>query len=1040
VRIVVRAGPETGDLRARLNGVRIGRHFLVQGRGRRALNVSNSHGLRYGRNVLEIVARSQDGIRERGSKVRFFVTHRKPLAGAGRDQRVVRGGRVELGGRVVRYSKRSGGKRVRWRILDAPRGSRFGRMAGSPRFGASGGLAGARTLTPSFRPDVLGTYTLEMRARSGRAASSDTVSLHAVHTSPLVELRTAVPPTTDDPRPGIGVGDAVYRAPYLRKVGGVGTYVAPGGSNVPQYTALLQVLALDRTTLELVANRTYGDCLDSDDNSSHVCRRGDNGEPTRVDLSAQLNSFGDQRLIIVNSLPGTRVGPEAQDWANGNTREVALDDLPAIGFPADGDHADADVWQRLKKAPVGSLSVIGVPGMSRGGADIAINEAGMTGWLTHDNNDLPAYGFVPAAREPFDTRSVSNCDDAAGTCTVSQAIGSGGDPDPTHTLESGQAGYLVSAYDRLTMKRLDTAFFTTAGNPSGSAEQVQEMTAFLNTYRSSDGENLVVVTSTHTPGQATPRHLVDASVPITDWKALTDEIVALGGTRHSFNTAASSPGTDYTLIGHGSYRGGIGSEAIGPIGTCAGARPDPAVICSRARLRGALAPDRTSMFAPTNVSAAEAAPEKLLELVLREPDPAWPLDDDRGATSALRYIGRSLGIGYDPRAAYWTQGMSAGEAGALLDKLQCDVSKFNCASTPKMPKDPPAPPNDFTRADFNRAMSQLIDELTYVETVRNYLDHLAYPLGDSKSGDPWEAAQTLENNLAAQLKNLDEQASVEFDALGFVKSLADVAGLLLGVPDAGSLAAGAAKALHAVAATTEFAKVFVDADYGGEPGAPIDSGSIQANKLGERLQAEAQATAMSYKRMGDIIVSDWSKLSELGMNGRAGCNPVPGGCEEGYDEFAWSDAIAASTADSTQVALEQTIHQHLVPGAFGFPVWDTGVSAAPCDQPCTPPDPVEKSYCGYYNPFDGAPRLAWVQTLEALDPSGASSRWRTWLSVARSGLTYGWASEDLLRRMFDPQYRDPETNKPDALNMSPADFFPSARPPYDGGGECSWNE
>ena len=48
VRVVVRAGPESGDLHARLNGVSIGRHFLVRRRGIRVLNVSNSYGLRHG--------------------------------------------------------------------------------------------------------------------------------------------------------------------------------------------------------------------------------------------------------------------------------------------------------------------------------------------------------------------------------------------------------------------------------------------------------------------------------------------------------------------------------------------------------------------------------------------------------------------------------------------------------------------------------------------------------------------------------------------------------------------------------------------------------------------------------------------------------------------------------------------------------------------------------------------------------------------------------------------------------------------------------
>ena len=660
--------------------------------------------------------------------------------------------------------------------------------------------------------------------------------------------------------------------------------------------------------------------------------------------------------------------------------------------------------------------------MDPGGADIAITPGGgMDGWLTHDNNDLPAYGFVPGAREQFDTRLVSDCDGSAGTCRVWQSLGPGGDPDPNETLNNGRGGYLVSAYYRLTLRRLDAAFFTTAGNPSGSTAQVQEMAQFLNTYRAPHGENLVMVTSVHTPGQPQPQDLVDASVPVAAWSALTDEIAALGGTKHRFNTAASTPGTDYTLIGHGSYLGGAGSESIGP----------------NARIRGALAPDLQSMFAPTNVSTAGAAPEKLLDLIIREPDPTWPLDDDRGASNALTWIGHFLGLGYDVRAAYWTTSMGATQALGLVSTLQCDTTKFECAATPRMPKDPPAAPNDFNATDFNHAMSQLIDELGYVARVREYLTHLAYPLGDETAVDPWEAAATLENNLTQQLKNLTDQANVAFDGLAFLKSLADVAGLLLGVPDAGTLAATAAKAFKAVATGSEFAKVFVDAKYGGSPGAPIDSGNIQANKLGERLQAEANATATSFTRMGDIIVSDWSKLQELGMNGHAGCNPVPGGCEPGYEEFAWTDGVGGLIADATSKALEQTIHQHLVPGAFGFPVWNTGLSN-PCDQPCSPPVPADQADCGYYKPVLGRPEACLVPGAGGARSIGCEP------ALANVSLCGPQWSQIRLgfgrfpRADVDPDHRDPDTGKRDALNMAPEDFFPAARPPYDGGGECSW--
>jgi hypothetical protein len=725
-------------------------------------------------------------------------------------------------------------------------------------------------------------------------------------------------------------------------------------------------------------------------------------------------------MIIINTLPGTLAGA-AQSWAKDNTYESALEELATIGFPAThtgdgGIKGDTDMTDRYQSSPVGSLTMIGVPGMGLGDADISIGPE-MNGWLTHDNSDLPAYGFVPAERAQFDTRLPMTCEFGASIC-IWQAIGSAGDPDPTQNVQDGTGGYLVSVYDRATLRRQGFDYFTTAGNPSGAAGQVEAMTNYIahNRYRGL----LFAITSMHTPGMAQPKHLVDANVSTDTWSALTDQIVALGGTKHRFNTAASTPGSDYSLIGYPSYRGGVGSEVIGP----------------NARIRGGLAPDQTGLFAPMGVTTNGPAHEKLTQLVLRAPDPKWPLDDDRGARNALSNIGHQLGIGYDVRDAYWRKSMSASEAQGYIDDLTCDTGP--CSNTPKMP----APPNDFTAADFTHAQGQLIDELGYILKVRNYLTHLAYPLGDSQNPDAWEQAQTLETNLTQQLKDLTDAAQMEFDILGFIKSLADVAGLLIGVPDVGSLAAKAAKAFKTIATASEFAKVFIDAKYGGAPGSDVDSGPIQATKLGERLQAEAQATATSFKRMGDIIVSDWSKLQELGQNGHANCNPVPGGCADGFEEYAWTDEIGEVAGDSAAKALERTIYSNLVTLSYAYPVWDTGLSA-PCDQPCGPPDAVEQNDCGYYNPFSNDHKLAWFSALEVLDPSGVSPRWRTYLSVARSGVTYGWASDAILGRMFDPKHQDPDTGKPDALNMDPLDFFTSAQdtwyPRGTGEGVCDWS-
>jgi hypothetical protein len=71
VRFVVHAGPEHNDLRARLNGFGIGWDFGVRRHQRRVVHASASHGLRYGRNMLKVVARSRGRVRR--ATVRFTL-------------------------------------------------------------------------------------------------------------------------------------------------------------------------------------------------------------------------------------------------------------------------------------------------------------------------------------------------------------------------------------------------------------------------------------------------------------------------------------------------------------------------------------------------------------------------------------------------------------------------------------------------------------------------------------------------------------------------------------------------------------------------------------------------------------------------------------------------------------------------------------------------------------------------------------------------------------------------------------------------------
>ncbi|MDO8186059.1 hypothetical protein Q5424_23155 [Conexibacter sp. JD483] len=110
LRLVVRARREHSDLVARLNGVSIGDEFARSGRGLRRLDVSASHGLRHGRNVLTVRART--GATVRRARVTFTIANRHPIPGAGRARHTVTGRWIRLQGRVVRPSAATRSRRA----------------------------------------------------------------------------------------------------------------------------------------------------------------------------------------------------------------------------------------------------------------------------------------------------------------------------------------------------------------------------------------------------------------------------------------------------------------------------------------------------------------------------------------------------------------------------------------------------------------------------------------------------------------------------------------------------------------------------------------------------------------------------------------------------------------------------------------------------------------------------------------------------------------------------------------------------------------
>jgi hypothetical protein len=333
------------QLRATLNGVRVGGEFGPRRGGARTLNASISQGLRRGPNLLKVIVKPAGGHARRTS-VRFRVARPAPLLGAGRDEVAAVGGTIELDGEV---GPRGAAGAARWTLFDAPR-------AGVEGTGKAASLTSPAGLDADFRPRFPGRYTLRLVDRAGGVVADDQTVIDVQPRGKLVPIDTMIATAGEEGKAGIRVGDRTF---LLQE--------AEPRSHEPSWR--LQVVVLNRKDLGFVSNRQYGDL---------------------ASLRADLASIGSEDLVIVASQPSGRGLPQPPDA--GPLDEV----LGTLGAPSYG--------QYLPREP-GYISIVGVPGWPRGTADVNVlsvdsdESARMVGYLTPDQHG--GFGFAASLRRPF---------------------------------------------------------------------------------------------------------------------------------------------------------------------------------------------------------------------------------------------------------------------------------------------------------------------------------------------------------------------------------------------------------------------------------------------------------------------------------------------------------------------------------------------------------------------------------------------------------------------------------------------------------------
>jgi PKD repeat protein len=990
LRLVVTAGPEREDLRAKLNGVAIGERFRVNlKRHRRYLEASLVDGLRRGPNTLVVWVKRKGGGYRRAS-VDFVVAHRAPMTSAGPDLRVAAGATTELHGQIQTPPSVQGGTEVEWKVVSAPQRSELSTPLGTIGPAAGGpepaGLEEADTLSPVFAPDVPGRYTVEMTASGASGTSTDAATIYVVPSTPLVNLDTEVKAGENGAQPGVRIGSNYLAAPFLRTAAGAKNY--SGTIEGIQYKAIWQIVALERSTTALKWNRTYGICQTAQSGGWYPCRVGETGAgaqvgvPVAAKLGEELGALGNETLVIAASHPSGGAGME---WAAPDESKFVEADLGPIGFPKE---SDPEIGAQITAAKAGEMAGVGVPGLTQGEATIIAGAGtkGLVGYLSPDSSvPTPHYGFISPQRIPFDTRAASGCNSQG--CSVTQRIGKGpGAVEVKGTVPANEGGFLVAGYNRLTLAPIESKTFVTAlsyeeqelnfGPARAALERMSAYVAGL-----AKKQAIVLITSIHGAKQAR-KVLYEPGTP--PWEKLLNEVAAIGGTHEELITGATTAGADYSLVGAAKLAEGAGAES-----STAGAR-----------LRGFFVPDGDSIYRPEAVNPTTAPNELLMNTVLSNPGTEpWPDENNPEVMAAMSWIGTHTKLlGSRPRFSYWNKLATAAFAGEALEEVK--TVSFERGQ-------------GFKARAFTSAKEDLTTELPLVKSVRAYMEELASPAGGGT--EAWEKAFSINAELKDLLEKLKEKGKATAQYLSFLSQVLQVAATFAGFPEASATV----KFIEAAVVAGESGQSVYNTNYDGSEGKP--GIEVEAAKLGEELVEQAKANEKSFARFGDIVVSDWSKLKLIGKFG--GCNPE-GSCgpKGEYTELAYDPPMAEAARQVTTDGFERELYTRLVP--IAFPIWKT--------EPETNSQATnlgEHYFCRDDSyPFYRAPELAYFKSLSGFFPAESEHpytttpfTWQVYLSVARSGTTYGWASKSMLEHMFNPL--NAKNAKEDGLQMNRGDFM-----------------
>jgi hypothetical protein len=961
VRVVLRVGDKflSGAVRVSLNGENISQYFRIVHHGRRVSEVSPSQGIRYGRNVLTVTVVPQRGPRRR-QRVRFTVSRRLPLAGAGPDVRVPIGSTVTLDG--SRSMSRSFGLRnaragrsrlrLRWRLVSRPRRSRA-RLRASAQ-----GMSSALTLRratggpghPALRPDRIGTYRVRLTVSDGRTSKSDFVDVQATYETSEVPIDTAVDGTgSGGQMQGIAIGYHPALQGYRQPNAAAGEQFYPLGAGDSA-----QIVVLDRQTLAPVSSASYPA------GSGFVAQAQSalSGLPA-TDLAlvttwpsaawASSGSNGDglivQQLTAAKGpLAGIGASPiTAVDAANGMAMEDSTVTWVGVqGFPAGSD------WERIGGGNYGT----GGPSGSVGG--------GLNGFLTFD----PAgnYTYIAKAGAPLDLgpNSASTATMSVGSQTYSASLPAGslggfavmvlhaGTLAPYNVSNPSQPGPSTPLV--FSTRNADgTANYGASGKTYVGQGGFNGMSLDLEGLQYDKvGEPLVVLI--RSIGAPFPE---EGLQPENNYQGSYDPVLAAAVDRLAFDVASFGGHYEWLIrmatpvaYADQSYsevgRNHTGEGDVTVADTGSGMSPAP----TSNELSGRLERNNVSLFAPVQTSNSASVVNPVASIVTSEPV-AWPDTKNPARVLAVQCLGDAVGLGPDPRYEYWNLETNPSDWSQKFTELVSLTlpgaqAQQGCSA--------------LTQSAFAAVRHELGQEFEWMNKVESYVANLAAPFGYSGSYAAFTAVDSATQAVKGALPL--PQGSGSENGFSITDSILGIAGELLGA------------ASFEVSGPVVGVTGYLFGLWGEFSGDSSDSAAptfAQRNtidaagaQIGDAVAARLQAVSAGSQAMTDAIASDYARLKQVGTY--EGC--VPSGPNDPNCPPGWeiTQKGVTATKDAFILSARRSAWAGLLPAAWPTVLYTNsnpnsynGTFEGPQDQlggvGCDYASPFQYPYNGTYSPL-----------------------------------------------------------------------------------------